>query len=146
MSASPDIAEVAAMVGDPSRANMLSVLADGRALTAKELAFAAGVSAPTTSGHLAKMVQSGLLVQEKQGRHRYFRVATPLVGEMLEAIMRVAEAGPPRRRPASRVDLALREARSCYDHMAGRVAVGIADGLIAAGAIVLDADGGSVTK
>jgi DNA-binding transcriptional ArsR family regulator len=145
MSATPYIAEVAAMVGDPSRANMLAVLADGRALTAKELAFAAGVSAPTTSGHLAKLVRSGLLALEKQGRHRYYRIASPLVGDMLEAIMRVAAAGPPRRRPPSRVDTALREARSCYDHLAGRIAVAVTDGLVREGAVVLDRDGGSVT-
>src|SRR3974390_1025522 len=86
------IAATAALLGDPARANILSALMDGRALTAKELAFAAHVTPQTASGHLAKLADGGLLAAEKQGRHRYFRLASPLVGQMLEGVM--AFAGP----------------------------------------------------
>ena len=86
----PQLAEIAALVGDPARANILSTLFDGRALTATELSYAANVTPQTASGHLAKMTQAGLLTVLKQGRHRYFRLATPLVAQMLESIMAVA--------------------------------------------------------
>src|SRR5260221_3981464 len=95
MNESVQIAEIAALVGDPARANMLSALLDGRALTAGELAYAAGVSPQTTSGHLAKLTEARLLVPRKQGRHRYYRLATPAVGRMLEGIMAVAARAPP---------------------------------------------------
>ena len=94
------MAEIAALVGDPARANILSVLMGGRALTAKELAGVAGVSPQTTSGHLGKLFGANLVARVKQGRHRYFRIATPQVAEMLEAIMAVVAATPPRYRPA----------------------------------------------
>src|SRR5262245_39834045 len=99
MSNAPQIAEVAALVGDPARASMLCALLGGRALTAGELAFAAGVSPQTTSGHLAKLSAANLLVQMKQGRHRYYRLSGPQVGQMLEGIMSVALNGPPRYQP-----------------------------------------------
>jgi len=92
----PQMAEVAALVGDPARANILCALLGGRALTATELAFAAGVTPQTTSGHLGKLHAARLLVLMKQGRHRYYRLAGPHVGQMLEGIMNVALAGPPR--------------------------------------------------
>src|SRR5215472_12056459 len=98
-----EMAEIAALVGDPGRANMLSALMDGRALTATELAYIAGVAPQTASGHLAKLADAKLLALEKQGRHRYYRLASPLVGRMLEGIMAVAAMQvPPRRRPVSR--------------------------------------------
>lgn len=147
MSHGPNIAEVAALVGDPARANMLVALMDGRALTAKELAFAAGVSPQTTSGHLAKLADAHLLTCIRQGRHRYYRVASPLVARMLESITLVtAIEAPPRHRPSSLRDDALRLARTCYDHLAGRLGVAIADALIARGAVVLSEDGGEVTR
>src|SRR6266516_3595745 len=90
MSNAPQMAEVAALVGDPARANILCALLDGRALTATELAFAAGVSPQTTSVHLARLTQSKLLHLARQGRHRYYRLAGPQVGLMLESIMNVA--------------------------------------------------------
>jgi DNA-binding transcriptional ArsR family regulator len=94
--------EIAALVGDPARANILSALMGGRALTAKELACAASVSPQTTSGHLGKLAGANLVTGVKQGRHRYFRIATPQVAEMLEAIIEVAAAAPPRpRRPTT---------------------------------------------
>jgi DNA-binding transcriptional ArsR family regulator len=145
MKESVQISEVAALVGDPARANMLSALMDGRALTAGELAYAAGVSPQTTSGHLAKLTEARLLVPQKQGRHRYYRLATPAVGRMIEGIMAVAVDGPPRHRPPGKFDAALRNARTCYDHFAGRLGVGLADALIGRGHVVLGDDGGEIT-
>jgi DNA-binding transcriptional ArsR family regulator len=146
MTDGPNVAEVAALVGDPARANMLVALMDGRALTAKELAFAAGVTPQTTSGHLAKLAAAQLLTCIRQGRHRYYRVASPLVARMLESITLVAAIeAPPRHRPRSPRDDALRLARTCYDHLAGRLGVAIAGALVAQQAVVLSEDGGEVT-
>jgi DNA-binding transcriptional ArsR family regulator len=138
------MASVAALVGDPARANILTALMDGRALTAKELAFAAGVTPQTASGHLAQLTGANLLALERQGRHRYFRLASPLVGQMLESVMAVAGADPAPERPW-RGGAALRNARTCYDHLAGRLGVALADALTTAGHVVLSADGGLVT-
>ncbi len=140
-----DMAELGALIGDPGRANILAALIDGRALTATELAGIAGVAPQTASGHLAKLTQANLLALKKQGRHRYYRVASPLVGSMLESIMTVAAVQLPARRAQSRVDHAMRAARTCYDHVAGRLGVGIADALVARGHVVLADDGGEVT-
>jgi len=142
----PSIAEVAALVGNPARANMLTALLDGRALTAGELAHAAGVSPQTTSGHLAKLAEARLLLLSKQGRHAYYRLASPLIGRMLEGIMAVAADGPPRYRPRSRGDEALRTARTCYDHLAGRLGVALADTLAARGQVAMGEDVGEVTE
>ncbi len=140
------MAEVAALVGDPARAVILDQLMDGRALTATELAFAARVAAPTASGHLGKLLDARLLSVVKQGRHRYYRLASPLVSRMLEGIMAVAAIEtPPRHRPRSPRDEALRLARTCYDHLAGRTGVAIADSLVERGRLILDDDGGELT-
>ncbi|WP_428489610.1 ArsR/SmtB family transcription factor [Rhodopila sp.] len=143
MSDTSRMASVGALLGDPARANILNALMDGRALTAKELAYAAHVSAPTASGHLARLTDASLLTVESQGRHRYFRLASPLVGQMLESVMAVA--GPAPRRTAWRGGDALRTARTCYDHLAGRLGVALADSLTAAGHVTLSGDGGEVT-
>lgn len=140
-----DMAELGALIGDPGRASILAALIDGRALTATELAAIAGVAPQTASGHLAKLTQANLLALEKQGRHRYYRIASPLVGSMLESIMTVAAVQLPARRATSRIDEAMRNARTCYDHVAGRLGVAIADAMIARGLVVLDDDGGVVT-
>ena len=124
---------------------MLTTLFDGRALTATELAFAAGVTPQTTSGHLAKMMQANLVSVVKQGRHRYYRLATPQVAQMLESIMAVASMSPPRYRPRTAREDALRRARTCYDHFAGLLGVGIADVLRDKGHVILSDDGGEVT-
>lgn len=146
MAIGANIAEVASLVGDPARANMLLALLDGRALTAGELAFAAHVSPPTASAHLGKLVDGRLLTVLRQGRHHYFRIASPLVARMLEGINLVAAIdSPPRYRPTGPRDAALREVRLCYDHLAGRVAVALADALVARGQLVLGDDGGEVT-
>src|SRR3954470_10720858 len=140
------MAEIAALVGDPARANILSSLFDGRALTATELSYAANVSPQTTSGHLSKLMQANLLTVVKQGRHRYYRLATPRVAQMMETIMSVASESPPRYRPRSPREDALRLARTCYDHFAGRLGVAIADSLCARGHVILGDDGGEVTE
>ena len=106
----PQLAEVAQLVGDPGRANILATLMDGRTLTAKELATVAGVTAQTASSHLAKLVEHELLTVEKRGPRQFYRLATPLVARMLEGIMNVAVTGPPRFRPPSRIDSAMRRA------------------------------------
>jgi DNA-binding transcriptional ArsR family regulator len=141
------IAEIGALLGDPARASMLSALMSGRALTAGELAFQAGVTAQTASGHLAKLTQQGLLSVAKQGRHRYFRLASREIGTMLEGVTLVAALhAPPRHRPRSAADEALRFARTCYDHLAGTLGVLLADALTEAGHIELGEEGGSVTR
>jgi len=146
MSETTDLAEIAALVGDPARANILAALLDGRALTASELAFFAHVSPQTTSGHLAKLAEGKLLTMMRQGRHRYYRLATPQVAHMLEGIMEVAATGPERRRPISKRDDAIRTARTCYDHFAGKLGVALADRLRTRNHILLTEDGGEVTE
>lgn len=137
------LAEIAAALGDPARVAMLSSLMDGRALAAGELARVAGVAPTTASGHLARLAEAGLLAVERQGRHRYHRLASPEVARVLEGLMALSAARrPPRTGPR---DAALREARTCYDHLAGRVAVGIADAMVARGQLHLAADGGALT-
>ena len=136
----PSIAALAALVGDPARANMLAALMDGRALTVSELAGAAGVALPTASGHLAKLDAAGLTVAEKQGRHRYHRLSNHDVAEVLESLMGLAQRiGATRVRTGPR-DAALRDARICYDHLAGERGVALMRGLESRGWIV---DGGA---
>ncbi|MEM7223269.1 MAG: helix-turn-helix domain-containing protein [Pseudomonadota bacterium] len=132
----PYFAEVGALIGDPARAAILAALLDGRALSATELSQAAGVSPQTTSGHLAKLTEGRLLTLDKQGRHRYYRLASPQVAEALEALQVLAVDGPPRYRPPGPRDQAMRQARTCYDHLAGRLGVALADALIEQGALV----------
>lgn len=147
MSSNAAFAEVAALAGDPGRAGMLHALMDGRALTATELARVAGITPQTASGHLSRLTAGGLVAVEKQGRHRYHRLASPAVARMLESIMRVAaDTAPPRRKAfVGPRDLALRAARTCYDHLAGHLGVALADALIANGQIELTTDAGIVT-
>jgi DNA-binding transcriptional ArsR family regulator len=139
------MAEVAALVGDPARANILAALMGGQALTASELAYAASVSPQTTSGHLGKLSDGRLISCIKQGRHRYYRIATPRVAEMLEGIMAVVADLPARHRPVSALDEAMRAARSCYDHVAGKLGVAVADALRERGHLVLADEGGEIT-
>jgi DNA-binding transcriptional ArsR family regulator len=140
------MAEVAALVGDTARAHMLDALTDGRALTAGELAYVARITPPTASAHLAKLVNGGLLTVIQQGRHRYYRLASARVGDMLEGIMRVAAVdGPPRYRPRTTRDEAMRFGRTCYDHLAGTLGVAIADALVSRAHVVLGEDGGTIT-
>lgn len=142
------VAEIGALIGDPGRAAMLEALMDGRALTATELSALAGVTPQTASGHLAKLAEAGLISVERQGRHRYHRLASGEVAELLEQLARFAKRpeGKPRRAVSTGPkDAAMRAARSCYDHLAGRLAVDIADALTMQGHVELDRDGGAVT-
>src|SRR6476659_4138497 len=129
MTDGPYIAEAAALIGDPARANMLAALMDGRALTATELAYRAGVAPSTASGHLAKLAEGKLVQVTPGGRHRYYRLASSAVAGVLENLMALAVEGPPRHRPKSRCDEAMARARTCYDHFAGRLGVALADKL-----------------
>jgi len=131
MKAGPDIAMVASLVGDPARANMLTALMSGRALTASELAQEAGITPQTASSHLSKLEAGGLVEQEKQGRHRYFRLTDPDVAGVLEGLAGLAaRAGHMRVRTGPK-DPALRRARICYDHLAGDLGVQMLDSMTA---------------
>jgi DNA-binding transcriptional ArsR family regulator len=135
MSDGPDIARIAGLIGEPARAAMLTTLLDGRALTASELAGTAGVTRPTASAHLAKLVDGRLLALEAQGRHRYFRLADDEVAHALEALLGVAFRSRPTRLVTGPREPALRKARVCYDHLAGEVAVAVWSSLQANGAL-----------
>src|SRR5215467_10669877 len=131
MSETLDIARVGALMGDPSRASMLMALMSGEALTATELAYRAGIALPTASGHLAQLVDGGLLAVAKQGRHRYYRLAGPTVAHAVETMSDLAiEVFPTRGRRVMPEDAPLRRARTCYDHLAGRLGVALAEGLV----------------
>lgn len=147
MATNARFAEVAALAGDPARAGMLHALMDGRALTASELARVAGITPQTATGHLTRMSAAGLLSVEKQGRHRYHRLASAAVAQVMESIMQVA-SGLETDRPKLTVgprDKALQAARTCYDHLAGRLGVALADALVAARYAELATDAGVIT-
>ena len=125
---------------------MLAALMDGQSLTATELAYAANVSRSTASGHLSKLVAARLLTVNRKRRFSYYRIASPLVATMLESIKVVAAIEvPPRHQPRSARDDAVRFARSCYDHLAGRLGVAVTDALVAMGHVALNDQGGEVT-
>lgn len=129
MKEGPDIAHVAALAGDPARANMLVAMLGGKALTASELAAEAGVMPQTASSHLAKLEHGGLIARLSQGRHRYFRLAGEDVAALMESLMGVAaRAGHLRTRPGPQ-DPTMRKARVCYDHLAGEMGVRLYDSL-----------------
>jgi len=120
---------VASLVGDPARANMLTALMSGRALTASELAQEAGITPQTASSHLGKLEAGGLVEPEKQGRHRYYRLTDPDVAGVLEGLAGLAaRAGHMRVRTGPK-DPALRRARICYDHLAGDLGVQMLDSM-----------------
>ncbi len=119
----PDIARIAATIGDASRIRMLVLLMEGRALTAKELALGAGIEPGTATSHLKRLVDDGLLESTSQGRHKYFRFASQQVAQLVESLMRVA---PQRKtQPAAARDEPIRRARFCYDHLAGSLGTGL---------------------
>src|SRR5690349_12206753 len=136
MDAGADVAAVAELLGHPARVAMLDALLDDRGRPASELAAAAGITPQTASSHLARMLDGGLVTVERHGRHRYYRVASPEVAAAVEALARIA---PPRRarglRDATRAGV-LREARTCYDHLAGVLGVALADALQRDGVLV----------
>jgi len=140
MRAQPNLASVAYLIADPTRATMLMTLVDGQAWPAGELAHAAGVTAQTASAHLAKLLAGGLLTVKTEGRHRYYRLAGSHVALALEHLALIGTTEPVRRRLPDREVSHLRLARCCYDHLAGRVGVAMTRGLQERGWIVAAAD------
>ena len=142
----PDIARTAALIGDPARANMLTALMTGKALTAGELAAQAGVTLQTASSHLAKLTEGGLIHPRKQGRQKYFSLTGPEVAHVLEGLMGLAaESGHLRTRPGPR-DPALRKARACYDHLAGDLGTQLFDAWCARGLLRNEGDNVTLTE
>jgi DNA-binding transcriptional ArsR family regulator len=142
----PLTAEIAGLVGEPARATILSALLDGRALTASELAYAARVTPQTASTHLGKLTEAGLASRIRDGRHRYYQLASPKVVEMLEGIMAVALENRPRYRPVSRQAREFSAARICYDHLAGRLSIDLTDSLSAHEYIVVGDEVAEITQ
>jgi DNA-binding transcriptional ArsR family regulator len=126
-----DVAPVAALFADPTRARIVAALSDGRALPASVLAAEAGVAASTASEHLTRLVAGGLLSAERSGRHRYFRIANEQVAQALEALSALAPQPPVRSLRESTRAAAMRRARTCYDHLAGQLGVAVTEALVA---------------
>ncbi|MBX2832291.1 MAG: winged helix-turn-helix domain-containing protein [Rhodospirillales bacterium] len=145
MKEGPDIARVAALLGDPARANMLTALMSGRALTAAELAQEAGVTPQTASSHLAKLEAGLIITQRKQGRHRYFTLSGPDIVEALEVLMGIANRVGHNRVRTGPKDPELRHARVCYDHLAGDMGVALFEGLTQQGLIETGINGVALT-
>jgi DNA-binding transcriptional ArsR family regulator len=141
-----NIASVAALIGDPTRATILASLADGRALTAGELAYIAKVSPQTASSHLTKLVEGGLLVMQAQGRHRYYRLTSSKVAEVIEEMAALAPPAPIRSLRESEQAKALRFARTCYEHLAGELGVSITTTLVKKGYIEESNDNYQLTR
>lgn len=145
MAEGPDIARIARLIGEPARANMLTALMAGRALTARELAAEAGVLPQTASDHIAQLLAGGLIRIEKQGRHRYAALAGPEVAQMLEGLMGLAATtGALRTRPGPR-DPQMQQARVCYNHLAGAWRVRMADHFHRHGYLAAARDGLALT-
>ncbi|MFB9264244.1 ArsR/SmtB family transcription factor [Bradyrhizobium erythrophlei] len=140
-----ELAELAQLIADPGRARILSRLMDAGAQTASELAQVAGVTPQTASWHLSRLVERALLKVERRGPRRLYRLATPLVAQMLEGMMTVAVTGPQASRPPSRIDAQMRRARTCYDHLAGELGVAVTDAMRERGYLVLEQDAGELT-
>jgi DNA-binding transcriptional ArsR family regulator len=137
----PDFTSIAALAGEPARATMLALLFDGRAVPAGELARAAHVSPATASVHLAKLAEGGLVRVRAQGRHRYYELARPEVAQALEALGAISAPPPIRSLNDSLRMQRLRFARSCYNHLAGELALAIAEALVRKGALEAEEDG-----
>jgi DNA-binding transcriptional ArsR family regulator len=135
MAGDTDLAALGAVLAERARSRILLALGDGRALPASVLAAEAGVAASTASGHLARLVDAGLLEVRAQGRHRYYRLAGPKVGELIEVLARLAPEAPISSLREDTRAHALRAARTCYDHVAGRLGVAIMGALIADGSV-----------
>ncbi|NVK56427.1 MAG: winged helix-turn-helix transcriptional regulator, partial [Alteromonadaceae bacterium] len=136
----PDIAHIAALIGDPARANMLTALMSGKALTVSELAEEAGVTLQTASSHLSKLSDGGLLRPRKQGRHKYFALAGEEVAHVLEALMGLAAGSGYLRKRTGPKDAELRQARVCYNHLAGDMGTQLFDSMMAHGHLVMDGE------
>ncbi len=129
MSCLPSVAGTASLIADPARAAMLTALVDGRALPAGELAYRAGVTPQTASSHLARLIDGGLLMVEREGRHRHYRLAGTHVAQALEQLAAIVPPEPVRRKALTAEARELRFARCCYDHLAGWLGVAVTDAL-----------------
>lgn len=146
MKEGPDIAYIAALIGDPARANMLTALMSGKALTVSELAEEAGVTIQTASSHLSKLDCGGLLKPRKQGRHKYFSIASDDVASVLEGLMGLAAGSGYLRKRVGPKDDQLRKARVCYNHLAGDMGTRLFDSLISRGFLIGEDDALSLTE
>lgn len=146
MKEGPDIAHVAALIGDPARANMLTALMSGKALTVSELAEEAGVTIQTASSHLSKLNEGGLLRPRKQGRHKYFSLANDDVAHVLEGLMGLAAGSGHLRKRTGPKDTELRKARVCYNHLAGDMGTQLFDSLIAQGHLAMNGEDLTLTE
>jgi len=144
--ADPNVAEIAALIGDPARSAMLFALLDSRELPASELAYRAGTSPQSASAHLGKLVAGGLLVATSVGRQRLFRLASPDVAHAIEALATIARPTPIVALSQTTTMQRLREARSCYDHLAGRLGVAVTDHFVEQGTITLSGRAFAVTS
>jgi DNA-binding transcriptional ArsR family regulator len=139
----PGLSRIGALLADPGRAAMLWALMDGSARPAGELTLIAGLSPSAASAHLARLTDGGLLALEVRGRHRYYRIASPDIAASIEALANVAQAAAPQRptpRPARTVPVDMRYARTCYDHMAGELAVRVYERLVGDGLLTREGD------
>lgn len=140
MEGDADLAAVAALIGDPTRASFLVELLGGRGLGASVLAASAGVSPPTASFHLTKLLAAGIVKVKVQGRHRLYRLADPRVAEAIEALGHIAPRREVRSLRGATAAQALGYARFCYDHLAGQLAIEILDAMTGGGLIALSED------
>ncbi|WP_179031380.1 ArsR/SmtB family transcription factor [Paenibacillus kribbensis] len=146
MSTKSNVAMIASLVSEPSRAAILTVLLDGRFHTASELAHMAGIKPQTASFHLAKMTDAQVVTVEKQGRHRYFGIQNPEVARVMESLLSIAPPVQIKSFKQASENEAIRLARTCYDHLAGHLGVQIMDSLINKGMLFEDQDGLYVTE
>ncbi|MGG0120465.1 ArsR/SmtB family transcription factor [Bacillus paranthracis] len=146
MNANPNVAIIATLVSEASRAAILTVLLDGRFHPASELAYMAGIKPQTASFHLTKMVDANVVIVEKQGRHRYYGIRNPEVAQVMESFLSIAPPIEIKSLKQAAEDKAMRLARTCYDHLAGNLGVQLTDSLIKIGVIYEEKDGFTVTE
>jgi len=142
----PDISTIASLIGDTARARMLTALMGGKALTATELALEADITPQTASSHLSKLVEGELLKVRKQGRHRYFQLHSAEVAQLLESLLNLSASRNGTDVATGPSDTRLRQARVCYDHLAGELAVALYDQLLESGHIHETGDDAELTE
>src|SRR3990172_8769233 len=143
MDGEPDIARLARAIGDSTRIRMLNALMEGRALTAKELAYGAGIGPATATSHLRKLENEGLVLVTAQGRHKYFRLASVEVAHLIESLTALA---PQPRNATPTAEHPIRAARFCYDHLAGRLGTRLTEALTARGWLAISDKTYTVTR
>ncbi|MEZ5830468.1 MAG: winged helix-turn-helix domain-containing protein [Dongiaceae bacterium] len=141
----PGLESFAKIIGDATRIRMLQLLMEGRALTAKELAYGAHVEPATATQHLRRLLEGDLVTVAAQGRHKYFRLASHHVAELMELLM-VLAPDQAARTPKQRIEEPLRRGRMCYDHLAGELGIGITEALVKSGVLRKESDSFAVTR